>query len=411
MEGGYRLELREIPDIEHGTAVILQGETGTKGDRYFVEQLQITQPVTVVLMAADPARPLMLNLSKYRYDQSDRLADTGPEGAVSFNVRTQGELKIRVEPEGDDEAEAVPYYLIVWAGDDLQPADLPAPARVTTAALGGGGGGLPTWLIVAAALGAGMMISVIWRHIRGHRAAAGLVMLAGCSLLVPQPANAQARQLGSLGALRAAPDAMRAEAASAANRRSVEQSARKSIDAGLGHLNRGMNLYNRSRAFTEADAALGEALNPDDLEFDPNYNPPGAPEIPVHCDVEGGNACRQCYADAYQTLNFVRFYLEKLRGIYGSTKNYTDNAIAFGDAMAGLPGGFGLAWPPERKGIQDAFKQLGETYDEKYEAYLRELREGLDGVAACEKQYFDNDDWYSRFGFMYYEFMAARYKR
>ena len=79
--------------------------------------------------------------------------------------------------------------------------------------------------------------------------------------------------------------------------------------------------------------------------------------------------------------------------------------------MSGLVGGFGVAWPPERKVIQDAFAKMGDTYDEKYETYLRELQKGLQGVAVCEKRYFGEDDWYSRYGFIYYTFLADRYRR
>jgi hypothetical protein len=152
-------------------------------------------------------------------------------------------------------------------------------------------------------------------------------------------------------------------------------------------------------------------LVPDDIDFDPDFQPPGAPSIPVHCEVSGGDACRACYDSAYRKLNFVRHYLEVLRGIYGATKRYTESAIAFGDSMSGLHGGFGLAWPPERKGIQDAFKNMGDTYDEKYEGYMRELQEGLQAVASCEKQFFDEDDWYNRYGFIYFTYMQDRYRR
>ena len=143
-EGGYGLTLQEIPDIDHGKATILQGEADANGDKFFIENLFITQPVTVVLMAANPAQPLTLNLSKHRYDESDRLGETGPSGAVSFDFRTQGELKIHVKPKNPDVDETAHYFLIAWAGDDIQP-DLAPPVVVESAAQGGG---LPSlWLL------------------------------------------------------------------------------------------------------------------------------------------------------------------------------------------------------------------------------------------------------------------------
>jgi hypothetical protein len=159
-----------------------------------------------------------------------------------------------------------------------------------------------------------------------------------------------------------------------------------------------------------ASAALDDVLNPDDSGLEPNYEPGDTPEISVFCGREGRAEC-ECYADAWEQLSFIRFYLEKLRAIYGATKNYTDSAIAFGDSMAGLHGGFGVGWPEQRRGIQEAFENMGRTYDEKYREYMIGLRNALDAVAVCEAEYNDEEDWYSRFGFIYYSYMQDRYRR
>jgi hypothetical protein len=234
-----------------------------------------------------------------------------------------------------------------------------------------------------------------------------LAIIMGAAVAATAGDAAAVAPLGSLGALRGAADAEARAAEQAGVERQISQTYRAGVDQGIGLLNQGMGLYDSIRDFTES----AEALNTDDLEFDPNYSPPGQPTIPVHCEVEGGAACQQCYQSAYRRLNFVRFYLEKLRGIYGATDKYTKNAIAFGDSMAGINGGFGLAWPPERHGIQQAFEKMGKTYDEKYEGYMRELLKGLREVDACEKQYFGQDDWYNRYGFIYYTYMQDRYRR
>ena len=39
------------------------------------------------------------------------------------------------------------------------------------------------------------------------------------------------------------------------------------------------------------------------------------------------------------------------------------------------------------------------------------LRRALQEVADCEARYFDVQDWYSRYGFIYYTFMEDRYRR
>lgn len=49
--------------------------------------------------------------------------------------------------------------------------------------------------------------------------------------------------------------------------------------------------------------------------------------------------------------------------------------------------------------------------DAKYEELVEELRGSLDQIAACEEEVYGEKDWYNRFGFIYYQFMADRYRR
>lgn len=239
------------------------------------------------------------------------------------------------------------------------------------------------------------------RAIRAGCLALGALMAGGVQAQVVGHASMSDLQ----GAMDNYNDQVRSEAQ--ANQARVARN-RGAIDQGMGSLNQGMGMMDTIRNFGES---FFGPLVPEDTDFDPDYEPPGAPTIPVHCEVSGGNACRACYQGAYDKLKFVRHYLEVLRGIYGNTKRMTEHAIAFGDSMAGLHGGFGIAWTPQRVGIQKAFEDMGETYDEKYEAYMKVLLEGLQELGACEKQYFDEDDWYNRFGFMYYTYMQDRYRR
>lgn len=409
-EGGVRLTLRKIPDIPKGTAVLLQGVTGPQGDKFFIEHLNITQTVSVILMAARPeTQPLTLSLSKYRFDQSDRNGVTGPSGMVAYDFRTQGELKISVKPQND--GQRAPYFLIAWASDDLEPGDL-RPIVVSAAGLSGGS--TPSWLLItgAAVVGAALVFVAMRLRRSGQGSKVAIFFFAAVAMsAVPISLIAEARALGSLAGMNDAVTNMgEREAENAANRREVNESGRNAVDEGLGHLNSAMDLYESSRGFTEADAELADVLNPDDNAFDPDFDPDGAPHLPGHCATEGGEDCT-CYERAYRQLNFVRFYLERLSAIYGATDNYTKNAIAFGDSMSGLHGGFGIAWPPERRGIQDAFAKMGRTYDEKYEGYMNGLREALQAVSACEEQHYGVTDWYNRYGFVYYSFMRDRYKR
>lgn len=141
-EGGHKLVLQKMPDIETGLASLISGSTGPEGDRFYVEHLTMFQPAMVVLIAAEVTKPLKLKLSKYRYDETAWTGETGEAGTVSHRFRTQGELKIHVEPENAEPGSKTDYYLIAWAADLPEP-DLPPPVTVIDPA--DGSGGVPTW--------------------------------------------------------------------------------------------------------------------------------------------------------------------------------------------------------------------------------------------------------------------------
>lgn len=150
-------------------------------------------------------------------------------------------------------------------------------------------------------------------------------------------------------------------------------------------------------------------LAPGDASYDPDFSPPGAPEVPARCAASAD--CENCFQEAQRKLNFMRYNLEKLRIIYRSTKDYADNAMAFGDSASGIHGVSGLAWQHEKVGIQKSLEKLGKTYDEKYRGMMRSLLGALQEVAGCERQHFNELDWYNRYGFMFYSFMEERYRR
>lgn len=185
----------------------------------------------------------------------------------------------------------------------------------------------------------------------------------------------------------------------------AEQSgALSAATAGAGWLSLGIqvqgaasDLLDAYRALTSADATcmdLGDA---------------GAPAVPTSC--ADSPECGQCFTDAQRRLDGMRINLERLRCVYTAAANFTRSAIAFGDSASGVHAVTGLAWQTEKRGIEDAFNHLKQTYDEKYHQMLPNLRASLEGLGQCEAQYFHNNDWYNRYGFIYYTFMADRYKR
>lgn len=150
-------------------------------------------------------------------------------------------------------------------------------------------------------------------------------------------------------------------------------------------------------------------LTPKDGPYDPSYQPPGTPELPSSC--AGSKTCGQCFEDAQGQLTAVRIRFEKLRVLYGSTKAWIDRAIAFGDNMASAVGIGGLAWQTEREKVAVSVANLDKSYDSKYAELLDALQKALQAIGACEATHFNNPDWYDRFGFMFYTYMADRYRR
>jgi hypothetical protein len=134
------------------------------------------------------------------------------------------------------------------------------------------------------------------------------------------------------------------------------------------------------------------------------------PEVPTSCGQGSGNPnCAECYTRAYAELNFTRNTLERLRTILSRTLNYLKNAEGFGDSVSGIHGVSGLSWQYAKADIEASKKHLLETSQAKYEALIQNMRHALDMVAQCERDNFNNPDWYNRYGFMYYNFVKEAY--
>jgi hypothetical protein len=162
---------------------------------------------------------------------------------------------------------------------------------------------------------------------------------------------------------------------------------------------------------TSAKDALDafKALTKDDETLDPNYSPPGMPHIPSKCAESGG--CGACYEEAYASLKKSRINLERLRAVGAATKNLYEKGVAFGDNVSGVHGMVGMAWQAEKLKVAEAMKTFNNNYDNKHTELIAKLQESLQKISKCEAEHFNEDGWYDRFGFIYYTFMADRYKR
>ncbi|MFM9905423.1 MAG: hypothetical protein ACKVQJ_12745 [Pyrinomonadaceae bacterium] len=137
-----------------------------------------------------------------------------------------------------------------------------------------------------------------------------------------------------------------------------------------------------------------------------------APRVKRPGDPGAENKCADCYEAAYNELNDARRRLERLKCLGLTTKTYVNSKISFGDTVSGGMGGGiqGLAWQKARKEILDSYSKFKDAYDAKYKELMDVLTAAMLEIDKCEAKN-GQKDWFQRFGFIYVEFMAEKYKR
>ncbi|RZV66309.1 MAG: hypothetical protein EX254_03965 [Flavobacteriaceae bacterium] len=118
-----------------------------------------------------------------------------------------------------------------------------------------------------------------------------------------------------------------------------------------------------------------------------------------------------CLDVAYRNLNRRRLNLERLRIIFKHSMKKINAGIAFGDNVSGVHGVSGLAWQSQKMIIlKESIPTLNKAYDDKYAEMIQALEENLKQIDECESM-FGYEDWYNKAGFIYWQFMADKYKR
>lgn len=144
------------------------------------------------------------------------------------------------------------------------------------------------------------------------------------------------------------------------------------IEKGMGEANNLIQIYESWQEFSAAHSAL----TPGDSQFEPDYSPPGSPQIPSA--YAESTKCQACYEKVVKDINFYRFSLDKGRGIANGTLQYAKKALAFGDTGSASFGVGGLAWSYKAKPqIEKAVSKLRKTYQSKYEEWIAGLERSL----------------------------------
>jgi len=169
-------------------------------------------------------------------------------------------------------------------------------------------------------------------------------------------------------------------------------------DWGIGTVVAGRDLYDDWNALDSAESTCGAA-----------YTEDAGPTVPSHCAES--DDCRQCYEKAVHSIDFNRFYIERARCITSASLKMANSAMAFGDSTSGIHGVMGLSWQLQGKPqIKEATEKLKKTYTKKAGDYLVALERALKKLGECEARYYGEQDWYQRYGWIYLNFMKAKYE-
>ena len=390
----YKLNLDKPAFVKNGRLVVMGGVSDPKGHLTFLEDLSIMQPVDGVLWTLDNDDDIEVALAKDRFEDVVLRGSSKGRGAVLHRVRTQGDLRFIVRAAG----QPMPYRMVVWVGDEVNP---PVPSILVPGAVRSTRG---PWVWIATGVGvtaiAAVLLMLMMRRKSGAAAAMILIAVAGLHAQDPSgpvQVNSSSLTSGDSGGWHARMQSLGEEWGKLGDAATPFEF----MNTATGVAESGMAWLNEHRSFTPHDAGLV-----------PDYSPDGSPTLPVGCALtEEAGECAQCYQQAQGKLNGSRRLLERLRAIYEGTKRYVDASVSFGDNVAGIHAATGLAWQAERRSIMQQFEQFERTHEEKRQGMMRGLRAALDEIATCEATHFNNPDWFSRYGFIYYQFMEARYKR
>lgn len=163
----FELTLREAPELPSGKAALVQGESTSDGDKFFIDNIGVLQPIAVTLIAKNDGDVIKLVLAKDRWDESIQdISTAAGSSRVTLKLRTQGELRMIVKGDGPPK----PYFLVAWVGPEVTPdmESAVTPMKGFKGKSGGGGGQNGLIAIVFGVIGV-LLVVVVARKRGGKR--------------------------------------------------------------------------------------------------------------------------------------------------------------------------------------------------------------------------------------------------
>ncbi len=403
-----KLELQENKKQKGEKGIATLGSVKDSSKYYFVKGHSMFQLIDVFIFGHGNKEPLEAELVKHTWaDVADKQSTkSAKNGMMHFKLRSYGDFGIKVSSSS---GEQINYSIIVKAGEPKK-EHLGEPFRKIkenemNASIAGSSSGNDSgsntllYVLLGIAL---LVIGLLAGKLMGKKSTTVLLILFGTTFsLLAQPPS------GTTGFYADGqyfnPQDLDNGNFENAIREQSGYDATSDINNLQNSYNRVRNQTQEGRELIEEYLALGDCMTSAQL--------PNSPTIPSFCDAENeDDDCSSCFLTAREEFNRTRYLLEELRTIYNCTKSFSGKAISFGDNVSGIHGVSGLVWQEQRRGIEKSLKDLEAAYDQKYEELKKRLKESMMELNACEAQ-FGVEDWYDRFGYVYYEFMAAAYKR
>ena len=140
----YALKLQKSNGIPNGTAALVTGTTAAADHRFYVENLNMTQPVRITLRTNQVDNPVRAVVTKFAWTEAEREGNTGNTGLTQLNFRTQGEFQVALKSARP----GAPYRMLVWVGDEVAKEMPPVIVPKSQWKKGGGdGSSMLLWVI------------------------------------------------------------------------------------------------------------------------------------------------------------------------------------------------------------------------------------------------------------------------
>ncbi len=106
-------------EVSNGALAVVRGRVGADGQRFVVRNLTMVRPVVVLLLPGDPRDDMRISFAKTTLETPDLEGSTRAEGHYLARFRTAQDVTLLVRAP---EAQAAPFLLFVWIGDELKSA-------------------------------------------------------------------------------------------------------------------------------------------------------------------------------------------------------------------------------------------------------------------------------------------------